>query len=58
MIDDFEAVMMKMEDIHNRWSSLRFCQVIELATDAIKDNFNLSDDALWLMLEKYERETV
>ncbi len=58
MIDDFEAVMMKMEEIHNQLGSLRFCQVIENALDGIEtDNFYLSDDGLLLALEIYlERE--
>ena len=58
MIDDFEAVMMKMEEIHSQFSSLRFCQVIENALDGIEtDNFYLSDDDLLLALEIYlERE--
>ena len=56
MIDDFEAVMMKMEEIHSQWPSLRFCQVIELATDAVKNNFNLMDCALMIMLDEYIKE--
>ncbi len=58
MIDDFEAVMMKMEEIHSQFPALRFCQVIENALDGIEtDNFYLSDDDLLLALEIYlERE--
>lgn len=56
MIDDFEAVMMKMEEIHNNWPLLRFCQVIELATDSIRDNYSLSDDDLITVLDKLSEE--
>ncbi len=58
MIDDFETVMGKMEEIHNQWPSLRFCQVIELATDAIPDNFNLTDDDLITALDGYLKENL
>lgn len=53
MIEDFVRIIMIMEQAHLRWPSLRFCQIIELVSDAVKDNFNLSDAALLIMLEKY-----
>jgi len=29
MIDDFETILMKLEEAHERWPSLRFGQLIE-----------------------------
>ena len=58
MIDDFETVMGRMEKIHNHWPLLGFCQVIELATDAIIDNFNLTDDDLITALDEYIEENL
>lgn len=58
MIDSFETIMMKMEKIHNHWPSLRFGQVVEIVTDAVKDNFNLTDDALIIMLDKFLEENL
>ena len=52
MRDDFETVMGKMGEIHNLWPLLRFCQVIELATATITDNFNLTDDDLITALDE------
>lgn len=54
MIDDYEAVMMKMEEIHSRWPSLRFCQVIENALgNSGKRNYYISDDNLITLLDHY-----
>ncbi len=50
MIDDFETVMMKMEEIHNRWPSLRFCQVIGNVIRG--DGYYMSDDDLITALDK------
>ncbi len=55
MIDDFEAVMMKMEEIHNQFPALRFCQVIGNASG--DHTYYLHDDDLLTALETYlERE--
>ena len=51
MIDDFEAVMMKLEEIHNQFPALRFCQVIGNASG--ENNYYLSDDDLLTALETY-----
>ena len=54
MIDDFETVMMKMEEIHNRWPSLRFCQVIGNVIRG--DGYYMYDDDLITALDKYLEE--
>ncbi len=55
MVDDFEAVMMKMEEIHNQFPALRFCEVIGNASG--EQNYYLPDDDLLTALETYlERE--
>ena len=51
MIDDFEAVMMKMEEIHSQFPALRFCQVIGNASG--EQNYYLFDDDLLTALETY-----
>ena len=55
MIDDFETILMKMADIHNRYESLRFCQVLGniLGTDS---HYYLSDDFVLAAIEKYIEE--
>lgn len=54
MIDDFEAVMMKMEEIHSRQPLLRFCQVIESALGNMgKREYYISDDILITALDEY-----
>ena len=50
-MDDFEAVMMKMEEIHNQFPALRFCEVIGNASG--EQNYYLSDDHLLTALETY-----
>ncbi|KKN32340.1 hypothetical protein LCGC14_0814890 [marine sediment metagenome] len=51
MIDDFEAVMKKMEEIHSRWPSLRFCQVIDNVYPGSK--YYIADTNLLTALEVY-----
>lgn len=51
MIDDFETVMMKMEEIHNQWPSLRFCQVIGNVVRG--DAYYITDDVLITALDNY-----
>ena len=58
MIDDFEEILWKMQEIHQHWPSLRFGQVIENAADAVKNLYNLTDDGLLIMLEKYLEENL
>ncbi len=55
MIDDFEAVMMKMEEIHSQFPALRFCQILG---DAAGDYpYYLYNDELLAALGEYlERE--
>ncbi len=55
MIDDFEAVMTKMGEIHNQFPALRFCQMIGNASG--DHTYYLHDDDLLTALETYlERE--
>ncbi len=55
MIDDFEAVMMKLEEIHSQFPALRVCQVIENASG--DQNYYLTDNNLLKALKIYlERE--
>ena len=55
MIDDFEAIMMKMEEIHNQLPALRFCQVIGNVSG--EGSYYLPDNELLTALEIYlERE--
>ena len=55
MIDDFETVMMKMEEIHNQFPALRFCQVIGNVMG--EGSYYLPDNELLSALETYlERE--
>ena len=55
MIDDFEAVIKKMEETHRQLPSLRFCQVIGNA--AGDHTYYLHNDDLLTALDEYlERE--
>jgi len=55
MIDDFEAVIKKMEETHRQLPSLRFCQVIGNVSG--EGSYYLPDNELLTALEIYlERE--
>ncbi len=55
MIDDFEAILGKMEEIHNQLPALRFCQVIGNVSG--EGSYYLPDNELLSALETYlERE--
>ena len=56
MIDDFEAVIKKMEETHRQLPSLRFCQILgNVVGDHIYYFHN--DDLLIALNEYLERET-
>ncbi len=57
MIDDFEAIAKRMEYIHNKYPSQRFCQVLGniLGKD---DHYYLSDGFVLIQIEAYIKENL
>lgn len=57
MIDDFENIAKRMEYIHSKYPSLRFCQILGniLGKD---DHYYLSDGFILAQIDEYIKENL